>query len=186
MYSIAQLKVGTAIQIDGHPYVITSSVFSKVARGGGVMKTTVKSLLTGNSLPMTFQGSDKIEPAEITYSPAQYLYTQGDEYFFMDNSTYEQFTFKKEDLGDQTYYLVDGCDVDIQNFGEKPISIKLKPKIDLEVTDTEPGIKGDTAQGRVTKPATVSTGLTLQVPIFVKVGDKIRINTETGEYCERV
>lgn len=186
MYSIAQLKVGTAIQVDGHPYVVTRSTFSKQARGGGVMKTIVKSLLTGSSLPMTFQGNEQIEPAEITYTPAQYLYKQGNEYHFMDSQTYEQFTFSEDDLGDLGYYLIDGTEVNIQNFESKPITVRLSPKVDLEVTDTEPGVKGDTAQGRVTKPATLSTGLVVQVPIFIKVGDKVRVNTETGEYCERV
>ncbi|MBT7483180.1 elongation factor P, partial [Candidatus Peregrinibacteria bacterium] len=88
MYSIAQLRVGTAIQIDGQPYIVSSASFSKQARGSGVMKTTVKSLLTGNSLPMTFQGNDKIEPAEVRFSKAQFLYSQGDDYFFMDGETY--------------------------------------------------------------------------------------------------
>ena len=186
MYSIAQLKVGTAIQVDGHPYIVTRSQFSKQARGGGVMKTIVKSLLTGNSLPMTFQGNDKVEPAEITYSKAQFLYAQGDEYFFMDNESYEQFSFTKEDLGDQYGYLVDGADVDMQNFDDKPINVKLPPKVNLKVTEAAAGVKGDTAQGKVTKPAVLETGISIAVPLFINEGHLIRINTETGEYCERV
>jgi elongation factor P len=186
MYSIAQLKVGTAIQIDGHPYVVTSSSFSKQARGSGVMKTTMKSLLTGNTLPMTFQGNDKIEPAEVRFTRAQFLYHQGEEYFFMDSETYEQFSFTKNDLGDQAKFLVDGSDVDIQNFDGNPINVQLPPKVNLKVIETAPAVRGDTAQGKVTKPATVETGATISVPIFVKEDDVIRINTETGEYCERV
>jgi elongation factor P len=186
MYSIAQLKVGTAIKVDGHPYVVTSSQFSKQARGGGVMKTTVKSLLTGNSLPMTFQGNEKIEPADITYSKAQYLYKQDEAYFFMDNETYEQFQFGEDDLGDQGDYLVEGSEVDIQNFDNKPINVKLPPKVDLEVVEAPPAVKGDTAQGKVTKSIKLETGVSINAPIFIKVGDVVRINTETGEYCERV
>jgi elongation factor P len=186
MYSIAQLKVGTAIQVDGHPYVVTQSQFSKQARGGGVMKTTVKSLLTGNSLPMTFQGNDKVEPADITYSKAQYLYHQDKDYFFMNSETYEQFKFTRDDLGDQADFLIDGSEVDIQNFNEKPINVKLPPKVDLEVVEAPPAVKGDTAQGKVTKSIKLETGLSINAPIFIKQGDVVRINTETGEYCERV
>jgi len=186
MYSIAQLRAGIAIQIDGHPYTVTSCQFSKQALGGGVMKTTLKSLLTGSTIPMTFQGNEKIEPAQVTYSKAQFLYNQGDDYMFMDNETYEQFSFLKEDLGDQTGYLVEGASVDIQNFEGKPINIQLPPKINLKVTETTAGVRGDTAQGKVTKPATLETGLVVSVPIFINEGDTIRVNTETGEYCERV
>ncbi|KKR26596.1 MAG: translation elongation factor P, elongation factor P [Candidatus Peregrinibacteria bacterium GW2011_GWE2_39_6] len=166
MYSIAQLKVGVAIQVDGHPYLITNSQFSKQARGGGVMKTT-------------------IEPANINYTKAQFLYAQGQDYFFMDNENYEQFSFSKTDLGDKTDYLIDGMEVDMQNFEGKPINVQLPPKINLKVTHAEPSIKGDTAQGRVTKPITVETGITILVPLFINEGDVIRVNTDTGEYCER-
>ncbi len=186
MYSIAQLRVGTAIQVDGHPYIVTTASFSKQARGSGVMKTTVKSLLTGNSLPMTFQGNDKVEPAEVGFSRAQFLYSQGDDYFFMDSETYEQFNFSKEALGDKTNYLLDGSDVDIQSFDGQPINVQLPPKVNLKVVETAEGMRGDTAQGKVTKPAKLETGVTISVPIFVKEGATIRVNTETGEYCERV
>lgn len=186
MYSIAQLKPGTAIQVDGEPYIVTRSQFSKQARGGGVMKTTVKNLLSGRSLPMTFQGNDKIEPAEITYTKAQYLYNQGDDYFFMDGETYEQFSFSAEDLGDQVGYLLEGMDLNMQNFDGKPINIQLPPKINLKVVEAEPAVKGDTAQGKVTKPVKLETGITVNAPIFIEVGETIRINTDTGEYCERV
>ncbi len=186
MYNIAQLRVGTAIQVDGQPYIVTNAQFSKQARGAGVMKTTVKSLLSGNSLPMTFQGNDKVEPAEVTYSKAQFLYSQGDEYFFMDGNTYEQFSFSKNDLGTATNFLLDGADVDIQNFDGKPINVQLPPKINLKVIETAPSVRGDTAQGKVTKPAKLETGISIAVPIFIKEDDTIRVNTETGEYSERV
>lgn len=186
MYSIAQLRVGTAIQVDGEPYVVTNAVFSKQARGGGVMKTTVRNLITGNTVPMTFQGNEKVEPAEVNYSKAQFLYHQGDDYFFMDSETYEQFSFTKEGLGDQANYLLDGSDVDIQKFNDQPINVQLPPKVNLKVIETAPAVRGDTAQGKVTKPAVLETGVTIAVPIFVKEGDIIRVNTESGEYCERV
>jgi len=198
MYSIAQLKVGTAIQVEGHPYIVTSSQFSKQARGGGVMKTTVKSLLTGNSLPMTFQGNEKIEPAEITYTKAQFLYAQDEEYFFMDNQTYEQFSFKKDELGDK-YPALKGKPVSVVIWTTTPwtlpanLAIALHPDYEYvavewqgEVIEAEPSTKGDTAQGRVTKAITLETGLVVQAPIFIEAGEMIRVNTETGEYSERV
>ena len=103
----------------------------------------------------------------------------------MDNENYEQFSFSKTDLGDKTDYLIDGMEVDMQNFEGKPINVQLPPKINLKVTHAEPSIKGDTAQGRVTKPITVETGITILVPLFINEGDVIRVNTDTGEYCER-
>jgi elongation factor P len=186
MYSIAQLKIGTAIQIKGEPYIIKSSQFSKQARGNGVMKTTIKSLLTGNTIPMTFQGNEKIEPAEVTYSKAQFLYAQGEDYFFMDGNTYEQFTFTKDQLEEKANYLLEGNDVDIQNFDANPINVQLPPKVNFKVTQADPGAKGNTAQGKVTKKVTLENGMVMNAPLFVKEGDTIRINTETGEYCERV
>jgi elongation factor P len=185
MYGITDLKVGTAINLDGQSFIITSSHHSKQARGSGVMKTSLKNLVTGATIQKTFQGSDKIEPANTGFSRAQYLYNDGDSYFFMDSTTYEQFQLPKDNLGDQTPYLIEGTDVDIQNIDDNPINVRLKPKMDLEVKHTDPGVRGDTASGG-SKPATLETGLVVQVPLFVNIGDKLRINTETGEYCERV
>lgn len=185
MYQITDLKPGTAIQVNGEPYTVTSSQHSKQARGGAVMRTTLKNLLSGAIIQKTFQGNDKIEPAEVKYSRAQYLYNDGNEYYFMDSTTYEQFSFSKQQLGDQTNYLTEGMDVDIQNVNGKPANVKLPPKIALKVTETEPGVKGDTASGG-TKPATLETGAVIQVPLFVNTNDTVRVNTETGRYSERV
>lgn len=184
MYSITDLKVGTCITLDGQPFVVTSYSHSKQARGGAVVNTKLKNLITGNSLPKTFQGNDKIEPAEISFSRAQYLYNDGTDYFFMDGDSFEQFSFPGSDLGEQTKYLIDGSNVDIQNYDGKPIGVKLPIKMTFEVTDTPPGVKGDTATGG-TKPATLETGLVVNVPLFIKAGDKVVVNTETGDYVER-
>lgn len=184
MLSITDLKVGTAITLDGQPYVVTAYQQSKQARGGSVVNTKLKNLITGNSLPKTFQGNDKIEPADIGYSRAQYLYSDGTDYHFMDGESYEQFSLSGDELGDATQYLVDGTDVDIQNYDGKPIGVKLPIKMELTVTETIPGVKGNTADGG-TKPATLETGLVVNVPLFIKEGEKIRVNTDTGEYVER-
>ncbi len=184
MLGLSELKSGTNIQIDGVPYQITWNQFSKSGRQGGVMKTKMKNLLTGAVKDNTFQGSDKVEDAEITYKKAQFLYATGEDYEFMDNDTYEQIAFSKDQLGDTVNYLVDGCEVDIQNFDGNPINIKVPTKMVFEIIETEPGIKGNTA-GTVTKNATIDTGKEIKVPPFIEKGEKVVVNTLTGEYVER-
>jgi len=184
MLSIAQIKPGITIKTDGAPFLVLQSTFSKQARGSGTNNTKLKNLLTGTIIQKTFQGNDHVESAEIGYSRAQYLYSAGDEYHFMDGTTFEQFVFTSDDLGNATKYLLDGADIDVQNYEGKPIGIKLPPKVDLKVIQADPGVKGDTASGG-RKPAKLETGLTVQVPLFINQGDKIRVNTETGEYVER-
>lgn len=184
MYSITQIKLGTAIQLDGEPYVVTQYSHSKQARGGGVAKVAVRNLKTGAVLQKTFQGKDMIAPADVGFSKAQHLYKDGENHVFMDSTSYEQFELGPDQLGDASKYLLDGMDVDVQNFEGNPIGVKLPPKVDLEVVETTPGVKGDTASGG-TKPATTVTGLVVNVPLFIKEGDKIRVNTETGDYTER-
>lgn len=184
MYSIGELRPGMAIQIDGVPYLVTRSQHSKQARGLGVAKTTVKNLLTGAVVPKTFQGNERLEPAEISYSRAQYLYADETGCHFMDGTTFEQFFLEKESVEEQLPYMIEGTDVDIQNFEDKPIAVKIAPKVELKVVSTTPGVRGNTAQGG-SKPATMETGAVIQVPLFINEGDKIRVNTETGEYAER-
>jgi len=184
MLGLSELKSGQNIQIDGVPYVITWNQFSKSGRQGGVMKTKMKNLLTGAVKDNTFQGSDKVDEAEITYRKAQFLYATGDDYEFMDNETYEQMAFTKAQLGDTVDYLVDGAEVDIQNFDGKPINVKVATKMMFEIIETEPGVKGNTA-GTVTKNAKIDTGKEIKVPPFIEKGEHVIVNTLTGEYVER-
>ena len=184
MLSISQIRTGKIIVLDGDPYVVLKDVFAKQARGTGVMKTIIRNLKTGTTINKSFQGNDKVEEADVGYQKCQYMYNDGDNYYFMNNSSFEQFELSKEMLGDQVYFLLDGTDVDVRFFEEQPISVNLPPKVVLEVTHTEPGVKGDTASGG-SKPATLESGLVLQVPLFIKIGEKIRVNTDTQEYCER-
>jgi elongation factor P len=183
MYSLTDLKVGTAIQLDGESYIVTSSQHSKQARGGGVMKTTLKNLVTGGTIQKTFQGNDKIDPADVAYSRAQFLYAD-DMFHFMDSETYEQFSLPADNIGDLAKFMVEGQNVDIQNINGAPVNVKVPPKVNLKVTETQPGVKGDTASGG-SKPATLETGLVVNVPLFINEDDVLRINTETGEYSER-
>lgn len=184
MYSIGELRPGMAIIIDGEPNLILTAQHSKQARAGGVVRTKIKNLISGTITNPTFQGNDKLEPADVSYGKAQFLYSDADGFHFMDGETYDQFTFDEETIDEQSNFLIDGMDVDILYFGERPIGVKLPPKVVLTVTETEPGVKGDTASGG-TKPATTETGFVLAVPLFVGVGDKIRVNTESREYVER-
>lgn len=184
MLSISQIRTGKIIVIDGDPFVVVKDTFAKQARGAGVMKTTLKNLKTGATISKNFQGNDKVEEADVGYRKCQYMYTDGTNYYFMDNNSFEQFELDEEMLGDDVNFLLDGTDVDVRFFEDKPISVNLPPKVVLEVTETDPGVKGDTASGG-SKPATLETGLVVQVPLFIKIGDKLRINTDTQEYVER-
>lgn len=158
--------------------------FSKTARQGGVMKTKLKNLITGKVMEKTFQGSDKVEEADVVFRHAQFLYATGDEYEFMDNETYETVTLPKEVLGDVAGYLVDGMDCDLQLFNGNPINVQVAAKMTFEIVETDPGVQGDRVNGG-TKPATISTGKVIRVPLFIDKGEKVVVNTESGEYVER-
>ncbi|OGJ52059.1 elongation factor P [Candidatus Peregrinibacteria bacterium RIFOXYB2_FULL_32_7] len=183
-YPIAQLQ-NKIIVVDHEPYLVTKFNFAKQARGTGSAKCTLKNLKTSANIQKTFQGNEKAEAADIKFVRCQYLYKEGSKLNFMNNETYEQFEIDEEMIGDLTYFLIEGTDTDVQFFEEQPISVQFPPKMKLKVIETDPGVRGDTASGG-SKPAKMETGLTIQVPFFVKEGDMLLINTETFEYCERV
>lgn len=184
MYVIAELKKGRAVVVDGEPYLITWNQFSKSARQGGVMATKMKNLKTGSVIQKTFQGSDKLEPADVGYRKCQYLYGDGSTFTFMDLNSYDQFELTSDTVGDASQYLVEGQEVDAMVFAENPIGINVPPTVELKVTETIPGVKGDTATGG-TKPATLESGLTVNVPLFINEGDTVKVNTDTAEYMSR-
>lgn len=185
MLSIGELRPGMAVEMEGTPYIILSALHSKQARAGGVCRTKIKNLLTGSVVPKTFQGNDKLKKADVKHAKGQFLYSDPSGFYFMREDTYEQFELDEETIDDQKNFLVDGMDVDLLTYNDNPIAVKLPPKVVLTITQTEPGVKGDTASGG-TKPATLETGYIIQVPLFLKEGESIRVNTETGEYVERV
>ncbi len=184
MLGISDCKTGAKLVIDGEPYVVTWNQFSKTARQGGVMKTKLKNLITGRVMEKTFQGSDRIEEADVVFRKAQFLYANGDKYEFMDNETYETISLSEDVLGEAAGYLVDGMDCDLQLFNGVTINVQLPPKMTFEIIDTEPGVQGDRSTGG-TKPATISTGKVIRVPLFVAKGERVVVNTESGEYVER-
>jgi elongation factor P len=184
MLGLTEIKNGKKIILNGEPFVVTDYLHSKIGRGGAVLRTKLQNLLTGNTLEHTFQGADKVEEAEITKSHAQYLYAEGENFLFMDMESYEQFEIPKAVLGDGKYYLLEGTECTLLNWNGRAINVELPVKVTLEVTDAPPGLKGDTASGG-DKVVTTETGLTVTVPLFVKAGDKIIVNTEKGTYVSR-
>ena len=184
MYVIAELKAGRAIVMDGEPYLITWNQFSKQGRQGGVMATKLKNLKTGNVIQRTFQGNDKLEPADTGFRKVQYLYGDGNTFTFMDLTSYDQFELTADTVGDGVKYLVDGQEVDALVFEDKPIGIQLPATVNLKVKETIPGVKGDTATGG-NKPATLESGLKVNVPLFINEGDTVKVNTDTGVYMSR-
>lgn len=184
MLGITDVKTGAKIELNGEPYIVTWNQFSKTARQGGVMKAKLKNLITGKTMEKTFQGSDKIEAADVVFRKAQFLYANGDDYDFMDQESFETVTLNKEVLGTAAHFLSDGIEVDLQYFNGNPINIQLPPKMAFDVEWAEPGVKGDTASGG-NKNARISTGYELKVPFFIDAGERIMVNTDTGEYSER-
>lgn len=184
MLNFNEIKVGSIVKLNNNPYIVVTSQHLKMGRGGAVLKTKLKNLLTGGVIEHTFKGSDKAEEGDIVKSKADFLYQDGDEYNFMDQESFEQFALKKEDIGYQVNFLKEGTRVEVLNYEGKPVSIKLPIKLALLVTSAPPGIKGDTAQGG-TKAVTVETGAMVNAPLFINEGDIIKVNTESGEYLER-
>ena len=185
MYTASDLRKGLKIMQDGEPCIITDFTFSKPGKGQALYRCKLKKLISQNSFERTFRSNDKFEPAPLDERDMQFLYSQGDEYHFMDSENYEQITMGSELLGDATNYMTDNMDVKVLLFAGRPIDVSLPIFVNLTVTEAAPWVKGDTS-GTDTKPVTVETGYVLQVPPFVEEGDKIQIDTRTGEYITRV
>jgi len=184
MLTINDLKIGTKILFNGAPYVVTFSQHSKLGRGGGILRSKIKNLIDGSTIDHTFSGAEKIEPAELETKKAQFLYGDGENFNFMDSSSFEQFTLTKKQIGSLAQFLKENSDVDLLYFNDEPINIQLPIKMSFKVTYTEPGFKGNTAS-TVTKPATLETGAQVNVPLFIKENDNVVLDTRTGEYVER-
>lgn len=184
--TLNDIKQGLSIIYNGEPVRVVEARFVRMQQRKPVMQTKLRSLITGKVIEYSFKPGEKVETADISRKKVNFLYSAGDEYTFMDNDSYEQFSFTKEKLGDMVNFLKDGCEVTLVTFNDAPINVELPPKMEFKVTSTTEGVKGDTAQGRVTKPAVIETGATIAVPLFIKEGEMIRVNTESGEYVERV
>ncbi len=185
MISTGDLKKGISVVFDGQPVTILEWQHIKMGRGGAIVRIKFKNLVTGAIYERTYDAGERFERAYLERRQVQYSYNDGENYFFLDEETYEMIQMTAEQLGDAKSYLLDGMKLEVVYYNDLPISIDPPITVDLTVTYTEPGFKGDTATGG-TKPATVETGLVVQVPLFVKTGDKIRVKTESGSYVERV
>lgn len=184
MYQPTDLKKGTICQIEGKPYRVIEYGQKVMGRGGSIVNVKLKNLLDGSVIPKTFKGQDKIETASVRTKTVQYLYTDGDIFYFMDPETFEQYELSAELIDTAVGYLKEGENLGLQFFDGKVINLELPKNIYLEVTYAEDVVKGDTS-GAVLKDATVETGLSVRVPAFIKVGDIISVDTATGEYRER-
>lgn len=184
MLNLSDIKTGKTISLNNEPYLVIFHQHSKTGRAGAVLRTKLRNLKTSAILERTFQGSDKIGEADIAKTKAQYLYREGDNYFFMDNVNFEQFSLPKSVLAESAKYLLEGTEITILNFNSQPINIEIPIKMEFRVVEAPPAIRGNTADGG-TKQVTLETGIKVNTPLFVKEGDIIRINTETGKYVER-
>lgn len=181
----SQFRNGLRFVLDGQPYVMTYFQHVKPGKGGAFVRTKVKNLLNGKALEKTFRSGEKVDEADVEDRSMQYLYQDGENLVFMDQETYDQLPFGADVVGDIKNLLKENTEVDVLFWDGKPINIELPAFVELAVAQTDPGIKGDTASG-ATKPATLETGAVVNVPLFVKEGEVLRIDTRTGEYVERV
>ena len=185
MMMAGDFRNGVTFELDSQVFRVVDFQHVKPGKGAAFVRTRLKNVITGAALDKTFNPSEKIQLAEIEKRDMQYLYADGEDYNFMDNSNYEQIPISKEDLGDVLKFLKENMSVTVLSFKGKIFAVDLSTFVELEITYTEPGLKGDSSTGK-TKPATLETGSEIQVPLFVNTGDFIRIDTRTGEYMERV
>ena len=185
VYSAGDFRNGTTFEMEGNVFRVVEFQHVKPGKGSAFVRTKLKNVITGATLEKTFNPSDKFPGAEIEKKAMQYLYADGDLYYFMDNETYEQMPLNKEQLGDSLKYLKENMEVTILSYKGKVFAVEPPTFVELEVTYTEPGFAGNTATTSG-KPATLENGYKLTVPMFVNVGDVVRIDTRTGEYMERV
>ena len=185
MYSTSDFRRGLRIQFKGEPYLIVEFQHVKPGKGGAFVRTKLKNLVNGRVLEETFRSGEKVEKPDLEEKNVQYLYFDvKDGYVFMDEGTYEQLHLSAEQVGDSRHYLLENMSLVLNIYQGRPIGLDLPTTVNLEVTQSDPGLKGDTATG-ATKPATLSTGLVVQVPLFINEGDVLKIDTRTGEYLER-
>ena len=185
MISTGELRKGVAIELDGDLWQILDYHHIKMGRGSAEVRITLRNIKRGQTIERSFQAGTKWPRAQLDRRPVQFLYRDGDDFHFMDTSSYDQFMLRGEQLGETTRYLKDGMTLDRTSHEGDTIGVELPVTVDLRVETTEPGFAGDTAQG-ARKPATTETGLVVQVPLFVNEGDLLRIDTRTGEYMTRL
>ncbi len=184
MIDAGQLRKGIAIELEGKIYQVAEYTHIKMGRGSAQVKLRLRDIRGGGVVERAFQATERFTPAFLEHRPVQFLYADGDIYHMMDNESFEQFELSGEQIGDGVKYLKEGLNLEVLMHSGNVVSVELPISVELAVTETEPGFKGNTATGG-TKPATLETGATVQVPLFISVGDVLRIDTRDGSYVEK-
>ena len=185
MISTSEMRKGVCIEIDGEIYRVLDFEHIKMGRGSAQVKLKVQNIRSGAIFDRGYQSGIKFPRVTLDYRTVQYLYHDDNLYTFMDTTTYDQMAMSATQLGNDVYYLKDGVQVQLLMYGEEPVAVEFPTSVEMTVAETEPGFKGDTATGG-NKPAILETGMKILVPLFVKTGDVIKVDTRTGAYLERV
>ncbi|HEY8486908.1 MAG TPA: elongation factor P [Limnochordales bacterium] len=184
MISVNDLRTGLTIEVDGEVWIVLEFLHVKPGKGAAFVRTRLKNLKTGNVIERNFRAGERVQRAHVETREMQYLYHSGSEWVFMDTRSFEQVSIDEANLGDAPKYLKENDVILIQFYEGRPIGVELPTFVELKVVETEPGVRGDTAQGG-SKPARLETGLVIQVPLFINPGDVVRVDTRTGEYLSR-
>jgi len=185
MYTASDLRKGLRIKIDNDPYVVTEFNFVKPGKGQALYRCRLRNMINGSQFERTFRSVDTFESADLQEKKMQYLYQEEDKYCFMDNESYEQVFLTREQVGDAVNYLIDNIEAQVLFFEDRALGLSVPNFVDLVVTQADPWAKGDSVTGNQ-KPVTLQTGYQLLVPTFIEEGEKIRVDTRTGEYLTRV
>ncbi len=185
MASTTDIRKGLRIEIDKVPYRVIEHQFVKPGKGQAFTRAKIRNLLTGNVIERTWKSGESVELADIEERKMTYSWAEGDDLVFMDSTTGDQINVGKDKIGEDVKWISEGMDLEVTLYNGNPIGVDLPPTVVLQITTSEPGIKGDTASG-ATKPATLSTGAVVNVPLFIKEGEWIKVDTESGNYLERV
>ncbi len=185
MIDAGELRKGITIELDGNLYRVTEYQHIKMGRGSAQVRLKLRSILGEHTIERTFQASERFNQAHLEHRTMQYLYRDGDLHYFMDTDNFEQFPLSTEQLADTLGYIKEGSTVEALTYKDKPIGVELSAAVELEVVETGPSFKGNTASAG-SKPATLETGIIVHVPFFINTGDHIKVDTRSGEYLERV
>lgn len=186
MYDASDLRKGLKIMVDDAPWIITEFEFSKPGKGQAIYNCKLKNMLTGSTMGRSFRSNDRFEKPELSQRTVHFSYAQDDNTYIFTDENFEEIAVSKDVLGQNRFFLSDNMQCDILFFKEDPMEIQLPNFVEFKVMACEPGAKGNTAAGKVTKPATIETGYVLPVPLFINEGETIRIDTRNGEYVDRV
>ena len=184
MIETGELRKGSTIEIDGNLYQVIEVEHLKIGRGSAQVRMKLRDVRGGHIIDKSVQAGSRFTRARVERQPAQYLYSEDDLHYFMNTDTYDQFPLNKDHLGDALDYLKENATCNLLMYGDEAVGIELPAAVELAVTQTDPGVRGDTAQGG-TKPATLETGITVNVPLFINAGDVLKVDTRTGQYLER-